>query len=246
MGIKTRCAVLLIAWLIFLHLVFSLVPQLRRLPVFVKICIAVGITASGSALAYTPVLDLWREEMAGALTGRLRPDGDANRSDIVFQVGPNAAGQLDWTGDNNPQLAALGSYIRFDRNKQGELVVNTVIRDRDGHMLVEIVDNEWRVASSSWEKNYTKDALEVKDGDGRIVFQLRLLPDRAEIQAEWWNRDGRGKRIVQDKLTPDALDSDKKGLALLDLTPSYHPDEPAIKPIFRYPSKKYFGMLKQP
>jgi hypothetical protein len=244
-GVTTRCFLWLSAWLIFLHLMFTLVPILAGLPTFVRLAIAVGLTAFGCALAYRPIVDIWREEMAGAVTGRLKPDRGDRNDPVKLQIGPNAKTLFTWTGPNSvSQLGSLGNSIEFDRNKNGELTANTVIRDREGHMLVEIVDNEWRVSSAAWEKNYTNDALEVKDADGKIVFQLRLFADRAEIQAEWWNKDGKGSRLVQLKDKPESPDSDKKGFVIVMMDTTFHPDDPVIQPIFRYPSKHYFGMFK--
>ncbi len=197
--------------------------------------------------AYFPVRALWREEKAAALTGILRPDrtDTSKHDDIIFQIGPNAKAWFTWEGPRNtPQFAYLGSHVQFDRNEVGELIVNTVVRDHDGNLIVEIVDNEWRVSSAAWEKNHTDTALEVKDGRGRVVFQVRLFSDRAEFQAEWWDSDGRGARIVQQKDRPDSPESDKKGFVIVVMTPVFHPDEPAIQPIFRYPSRKYFGQFR--
>jgi hypothetical protein len=78
------------------------------------------------------------------------------------------------------------------------------------------------------------------------VFQVRLFSDRAEVQAEWWNRDGNGVRLVQAKDHPDSPESDKKGFKIFIMNSVFHPDDPAIQPIFKYPSKKYFGELTQP
>jgi hypothetical protein len=42
--------------------------------------------------------------------------------------------------------------------------------------------------ASCWDKNYTDDSLEVKDGHGRVVLQVKLLPNIVQIQEEWqWN-----------------------------------------------------------
>lgn len=109
---------------------------------------------------------------------------------------------------------------------------------------MEINDNEWRVSSAAWEKNYTDDALEVKDSMGKIVFQLRLLKDKAQFQAEWWDEYGNGIRLVQVPDPGSSLD-DKRGFEIFKMTPTFHPDEPKIQPIFKYPSKKYFGELRQ-
>ena len=102
-----------------------------------------------------------------------------------------------------------------------------------------------RVSNVAWEKNYTRDSLEVKDGDGRIVFQLRIFSERVEFQAEWWDRDGNGIRLVQVKDNPGMPESDKTGFIIFIMKPTDHPDDPAIQPIFRYPSKKHFGQFRQ-
>src|SRR5579864_8583225 len=145
-GVTTRCVLWLGAWLIFLHLMFTLVPILTGLPTFVKWAIAIGLTALGCAFAYRPIVDIWREEMAGAVTGRFKPDRGDRSDPVELQIGPNAKALFTWRGPNSvPQLGSLGNSIEFDRSKDGELVANTIIRDREGHMLVEIVNNEWRV-----------------------------------------------------------------------------------------------------
>ena len=43
---------------------------------------------------------------------------------------------------------------------------------------------------------------------------------------------------------PDSPDSDKKGFVIIPLTQNKDPDSPAIEPLFKYPSKKYFGMMR--
>jgi len=213
---------------------------------FTKLMIAMIVAALVSIYACTPVMDIWREEMAGALTGRFKPPHGHPSDSVKFQFGPHAVGPYTWGGSKDaPLISGLGSYIQFGRNSSGDLVANTTIRDRDGHLLVEVINNEWRVANAAWEKNYTDNALEVKDGDGRVVFQLFLLADRAEIQAEWWDRDGNGFRIVEVKDKPDSQESEKMGWVMVKMTRAYHPDDPAIQPMFKYPSKKYFGQLRE-
>jgi hypothetical protein len=244
MGVTTRCILWLAAWCIFLHLVFVLIPALSHLPTAMKIFIAIGLTAFGSAAAYAPLVDMWREEMAGVATGRLRPQ-PTGRSDVLFQIGPNAKATFTWTGKlDEMKWGNMRNFVSIKRGPSGQLMTNTVIRDHNGNILVEITDNEWRVANASWEKNYADDALEVKDARGRIVFQIKLLPDKAEFQAEWWDEYGHGIRLVQVP-DPGSSPADKRGFVIVSMTPDHHPDEPTIQPLFRYPSKKYFGQLIQ-
>jgi hypothetical protein len=102
------------------------------------------------------------------------------------------------------------------------------------------VDNHWTVSKSQsavWDKNYTSNALEVKDGRGRVVLQVIMLPDRVQIQGEWWHEDGNGGRIVR----PFPSDPVKTGPVFVMMTPLFHTDEPHIEPIVKYPSKNHFG-----
>ncbi len=235
MPVVARCVLWGIAWLLLLHLGFAVVPQLAHLSIVVKVALVVGPTGFLVAGTYSPILSMWRGEKASALTGKLTPRKQYRKvgGDVIFQIGRNAKAQIRWTGaKNTPQFAALGSHIELDRNEYGDLVVDTLIKDRDGNLIVEIVDNVWRVSNAAWEKNYTDNALEVKDAQGRVVFQLRLR-DIAEIQAEWWDKDGKGFRVVQVKDRPDSPDSGPKGFVIVLMTPVYHPDDPAIEPIFK-------------
>ena len=42
---------------------------------------------------------------------------------------------------------------------------------------MEIINNDWEVSKygSSWEKNYTNHALEVRDGRGESCYKLRFM-----------------------------------------------------------------------
>ena len=121
---------------------------------------AMAATAVFSIVLDHPAIDMHNEEMADAVTGRLKPKHGPSDA-IVFQIGPDAKAWFTLSDvPTSPELQALGSYIQFIRNRNGDLDISTVIRDRTGHMLVEIVDNEWRISNAAWEKNYSDDALE--------------------------------------------------------------------------------------
>jgi hypothetical protein len=67
-----------------------------------------------------------------------------------------------------------------------------------------------------WDKNYTDDSLEVKDGRGRVVLQVRMLPDRVEFQAEYPDGD---TGLLED---------------------GFYSKEDGITPMFKYPSSDYW------
>ena len=246
-GITARCISWVVAWAMVLHLLFSLVPWLSQASTFAKVSLVIVATALGSTLAYRPVVDTWRDERASVLTGRLYPTRDGKKHiDVMFQIGPDAASQFEWTGvKDTMQWGSLGSFVMLRRNDSGDLVADTIIRDHSGNVIVEINDNEWRISNAAWEKNYTDDSLEVKDARGRIIFQIRLLADHAEFQAEWWDEYGNGLRVCQ---TPDDPSHPpppgKHFFGIVKMDRDHHPDEPSIQPIFAYPSKKRFGELR--
>ena len=69
----------------------------------------------------------------------------------------------------------------------GKIKVSTRIDDADGNLIAEIIRNEWKVfPGRSWDRNYSDDALEVKDARGLVVLQVRALADRIQIQGGWW------------------------------------------------------------
>ena len=89
------------------------------------------------------------------------------------------------------------------------LLLSTTLRDSRDNLIVEIHDNVWQVPperSQCWDKNYTDDSLEVKDGRGRVVLQLRIFPSKVTLQIEWPNLNSHlvesGKYTKQDGIQP--------------------------------------------
>jgi hypothetical protein len=123
----------------------------------------------------------------------------------------------------------------------GRLQVSTEIKDKDGKPVATLTHNEWQAAHppQSWDRNYTDDTLEVKDAWDHIVLQVRALPDRIQLQGEWWEK-GEGFRLVK---TVDPC-SGKTGGLFVPLTKDNDHDEARIEPLFEYPSELHFGQLK--
>ena len=66
--------------------------------------------------------------------------------------------------------------------------VTATIRDEEGHIAVAINDNQWEGFFADWDKNYTKNALEVRDSKDRVIFQLGLFAKCTVLQMrldEW-------------------------------------------------------------
>jgi hypothetical protein len=127
----------------------------------------------------------------------------------------------------------------------GEMKVSTQIKDSSGNMVAELIRNEWKVAPppGSWDRNYTHDTLEVLDGRGDVVLQVRVHPDRIQIQGVWWKnlRPPNGWTRVYIWRNPD-----KPGGAELTFIPKDSTaTPPSIPRIFEYPSDRHLGELRK-
>jgi hypothetical protein len=114
------------------------------------------------------------------------------------------------------------------RRVDGEIQLSTTVKDKAGNLIVKITDNHWEVSSNKadcWDKNYTDNMLEVKNGRDQIVLQVRILPNEVQLQGNWEDRD-----FQPHILMADGQYDDLKG----------------IKPIFKYPSGKYWSEFVDP
>src|SRR5208282_3918828 len=110
-----------------------------------------------------------------------------------------------------------------------------------GKNVAMIENGEWKTAETtdqSWDFNYTSDTLEVKNGAGRIVLQIRVLPDRVQLQGESWDANGHGWRMVKEP-------KPRGGGYLVPLTRDHDHDELRIVPIFKYPGERHMGEMTE-
>ncbi len=211
-----RFALLALAYLFLLQLLYLVIER----PALQKVLVAGALTLALVAVVYRPIYSVWRSEQASLNSGVLRTvkkgKRDHSKDRPAIQVGTASIFEL------GPE----GRFMELDEDQisvkrvNGELVLTTTVRDKDGNLIVEVIDNHWTVSplkASCWDKNYTADTLEVKDGRGRVVLQVRVLPDRIQIQGEWANTHN----VVADDGQYNARDG--------------------LNPIFRYPSEKYWG-----
>jgi hypothetical protein len=152
-------------------------------------------------------------------------------------------------GQSETYFVSRDAYLVFPALKEsqlkvesidGKIYVSTQISGIDGNLLAELIRNEWKVAPSpgTWDRNYTRDALEVRNSQGRIVLQVRAFADKIQLQGVWWT-DYQGKRA---ELT--LVQNPNQGGALIVVRPpnSNQPVEP-IKPLFVYPSESHLGEM---
>jgi hypothetical protein len=126
-------------------------------------------------------------------------------------------------------------------NIGGEIKVSTQILDREGDLITELIRNEWKVAPPprTFDRNYTDDALEVRDARGLVVLQVRALKDRVQLQGLWWIDMGppNGIRQFTVRQNPEGGGGEII-ISSKDVTP------PPIVPMFQYPSDRHLGELR--
>jgi hypothetical protein len=119
----------------------------------------------------------------------------------------------------------------------GQVKVSTIIRDKTGTTVAELINNEWKVnKNTAFDRNYSKDALEVKDNTGDIVLQVKVLEDRIQFQGKFYDSNGNGFALGKHE-------SGKGGI--IEMTGAKHPQlQMKIEPIFQYPSDNHLGELR--
>jgi hypothetical protein len=144
--------------------------------------------------------------------------------------------------DKGPMGQVLSEmHIGFER-QDDSVRVSAHLFDKTGKTVAAIEDGRWHAPPTGIsDLNYSDDALEVKSAGGRIVLQVRLLPDRIQVQVESWNpAAGRGIRLGAQRDRQTAKYSGA-GAFVKILTLKSDPDEPRIEPLFLYPGKSNLG-----
>lgn len=115
----------------------------------------------------------------------------------------------------------------------GELMVSTTIRDSNGKIVAELVDNEWQLNENNiFDRNYTDTALEVRDQAGNVTLQVVHFGDTIHLAGIF-----RCKNKWTNVFCPLP-----EGGAVIDIKPPGVEPEHSIQPIFKYPSERHFGI----
>jgi hypothetical protein len=197
----------------------------------------------GAVIETAALYPFWKEEQALALEGDLVGAGPAIRDGQSHGFPPLQIGKTTiWMApDGTPDIMPFfkDSGVRIEWGYKGPLLT-TPVRDRNGNLLAEIVRNHWRVYPQYCaDKNYNKEALEIKDSAGHIVLQAKILPTRIELQGEWWNTEGKGIRLAAPELGAPA----SSGAEISYLGKQQQHLESSIRPIFEYPGKDHWQEL---
>jgi hypothetical protein len=222
------CASWATAWVCLVYVIWNL-EHTERHGRALKTAVAVLATVAIVYVTYPPIRSSYVKEKAKAMSGDLvaEDDGKDHTGDPqILEIGPNGQ-RLAWNGDQSvPMISAYYDKIQMKMVK-GKVYLSTTVHDDAKNLIVEIVDNHWIVSSataSCWDHNYTSNSLEVRDGHGRVVLQVKIMPNVVQLQEEWqWNPGTPNGGIIQS---------------------GWYDDKNGIKRIFKYPSELYWGQLR--
>jgi len=227
-GVSTywACICWAFAWICLVFVVWQYLPFTNSITIAAAI-LAMLVLAW---VSYPSIHKRYIREKAVALSGDLvaKDDGkDHTKDPPILQIGPGGQ-MMAWTGDPNAtQVTAYYDKIKM-RMVNGRVLLSTTVRDDAKNLIVEIIDNHWIVSSSTascWDKNYSGDSLEVRDGHGRVVLQVKITPNVVQLQEEWqWNPGTKSGGIVET---------------------GWYDEKEGIKRIFKYPSELYWGQLRE-
>lgn len=228
------------------HLVSTEVEYFRRIPRDVLWGRFVIVTVFLFIGSWTTIVSAWRSEMAARTEGDIfegKYEPGTNCMALPVQIG-STGGILIMTppksGEKMPPYFAPFKDANFlvECGQHGPLI-STTVRDRDGNLVVSIDRNHWTVYPPyCLDKNYTKYGFEVLDNSKHVLLQIRFMdrdrkePMRLQVQGEWWNDEGRGMRIVL---------AGSPGGASIPLFRQNQHNDALIKPIFKYPSRDFWG-----
>ena len=89
--------------------------------------------------------------------------------------------------------------------------------------------------NTAFDRNYSQEALEVRDAGGDVVLQIRVKEDRVQFAGKFYDNNGRG--VPFGKLTDGAGNM----VGGIELTGPGRELRLRIEPLFRYPSDQHLG-----
>ena len=157
---------------------------------------------------------------------------------VTVALGHPAGPRFTWRDDLPFFLRTLDLQLRI---RQDRLFISARIRDRSGHPVAEMWDNEWQVNNGNrFQRNFSPDgkALEIIDERGDVVLQFRIIDELVVLSAKYYDERGIPRAIGR---TPGALTG-----SIVTGSPEESLDWFKIDRIFRYPSGLHFGELAKP
>jgi hypothetical protein len=126
-----------------------------------------------------------------------------------------------------------GEPLLSIRLLNGKLFVSTHIRDGSGSLIAEMKDNEWKHQQQPaiFDRNYTKDASEIRDGTGKVVLQVANIGNSLDLAAIFHCKNGWTYMVGPIGGEGSAIELRRPGEPLRSEFP----------PICDYPSDRHFG-----
>jgi hypothetical protein len=126
-----------------------------------------------------------------------------------------------------------GDPLLSIRLLNGKLLVTTRVRDASNGLIAEMNDNEWKHQHQPaiFDRNYTQDALEIRESTGKVVLQVANLGNTVDVAAIF--RCKNGWTYIAGPIAGE-------GSAIELRRPSV-PLRFEIPPICNYPSDLHFG-----
>lgn len=159
-------------------------------------------------------------------------------SDYVFvDFGSNIFSYKKESLKNGIQCSPITIGIKYPiflKIKNDSLFVSATINSRDGKVVAEIIDNEWKINPNNYfKRNYDKHGFEVVDQESILKLQVYFTGnDSIKIGGVFMNGKNRYSFI-----SPFMLSS----LAITDLNDLKNYSS-MVPNIFKYPEGKYFGI----
>jgi hypothetical protein len=205
-----------------------------------RVCQLLAI-ATVCCVAFSPVRRQYRRERAAETRGYIAARNPQALLMPVLEFGDSGV-TYNWHSKDQQLRLLSDAPLRLEMGDDG-IEISTVIRDRNDRLVVQVDKNHWFVPpNASTDKNYTDDALEVKDEGGHVVFQTHILSDRIQLRGEWHDAFGGGVQIGECQL------SEKIGGCIRVFGPNL-PEKTSktlIDPIFEYPSIDHWGEFLKP
>lgn len=153
-----------------------------------------------------------------------------DNASLYLEIGNSGKGFIYTGPKDGPMISLFRHSNLIISKKNNQLMISTSIRSKDG-LIAKIANNEWQInPEESFDRNYNKNSLEVKDKNDDVVLQIRLLSDKIQFQGKYYDEYGNS-----------ATFHEFGGYPAITIADNHTDTTGIIKPIFKYPSKTHFG-----
>lgn len=175
------------------------------------------------------LLGFWehrQEKAQESFDGKLESNSYAKERRVSFGFVP-----LKFDGSEGPIFTDHGESLISLKNEHGKLLISFKIRDENGSLIAELVDNEWKLNKNLiFDRNYTDQALEVRDSAGKVVLQIFNHGSVIQLAGVFRSKDGRILKIIPNPDGAGGALFDRKADSAYEITA-----------IFKYPSSLHPG-----